>query len=71
MYSWVRYGIAIYLGLALAGAVKAPIAQGDRGTESLVRPARQQPGWASARTPAVDHAPAPPRRGLDGEGGPP
>lgn len=27
MYSWVRYGVAIYLGLALAGAMVGPTPQ--------------------------------------------
>jgi len=65
MYSWVRYGVAIYLGLALAGAMGGPPAQGQGNDgillwpgelrDKLEPPAKERLYQPPARRGGVEH----------------
>jgi hypothetical protein len=72
MYSWVRYSVAIYLGLALAGATGGPPIASDGSLEGTGRGACIQPasgGWhaspsgAGVLQPATVNRPAEAKRG--------
>jgi len=62
MYSWVRYGVAIYLGLALSGAMIGPTAQcGASGEGPIVLPAARE----RCHAPGEVHGAASPRGARD------
>jgi hypothetical protein len=56
MYSWVRYAVAIYVGLALAGAINGPAARGGPGNEPVLWPK----AWQEAERVRVAPTGAPP-----------